>query len=290
MRNQPFRSGTCTVVGFILLIAVTVSADEIGSLEEPSAHPLDRIRAYATSKHDFVKKNARDYTCQIVKRERVDGKMQNLQFMKAKVRSAQTQDSIEKPFAVQLVFQGPARVKGRVVQYVDGEYDDGMLVRLRPRGVTLRFALDNPVALKESAIPITHLGFEAVLEDIVTHIDQEIAADPKGANTIVKILKGVKINKRPSTAVRIIHPERAEGLEYHIATIFIDGEWQMPTRYETYDWPQEEGAKAQLMAEYTYVNLEVNVDIPDSDFEVLSLSKSEGQESTARSSTKTTVE
>ena len=166
-----------------------------------------------------------------------------------------------------------------------------MLVRLRPRGVTLRVDLDNPVAMKESSIPITALGFEALLGAIIEALDREIAADPTGENTEVKIIKNVKINGRPSTAVRVIHPMQKDHLEFHIAGMFIDNQFQIPTRFEIYQWPTKEDGKPLLEAEFTYVDLKVNIDLPDSAFEVLSLPKESSETGeTARSSDRTKVQ
>ncbi|MDG2383156.1 MAG: DUF1571 domain-containing protein [Pirellulaceae bacterium] len=289
MRNSKRQSRTrCSLVVLLALIGSPTMGSDQPVADQPVAnraatHPLHDLREYAISKHELVKKTVRDYSCQIVKRERIDGKLQPHQFMLAKVRSA----GIKRPFAVHLTYQGPKRVRGRTVEFVSGENNEGMLVRLRPRGVTLRVDLDNPVAMKESSIPITALSFEAMLGAVIEALDRDIAADPTGANTQIKRIKDVKINGRPSTAIRIIHPKQADELEFHIAGMFIDNEFQIPTRFEIFSWPTEKGGKPVLAAEFTYVDLKVNEGLPNSIFHVLSLPKksSESSESakTARS-------
>jgi hypothetical protein len=39
------------------------------------------------------------------------------------------------------------------------------------------------------------------------------------------------------------------------------------TRYEAYDWPQQQGGKPILTEEYTYVNLKINNNFTDADFD-----------------------
>ena len=91
------------------------------------AHPLGQVLTYARKQHALVKRDIRDYECLIVKAERIDGSMQTHQYMSAKVRAGHT----GKPFAVHVTFLKPSRVKGRVVEYVAGEYDGQLLVRRR---------------------------------------------------------------------------------------------------------------------------------------------------------------
>ncbi|MCP4192416.1 MAG: DUF1571 domain-containing protein [Planctomycetaceae bacterium] len=268
------------VIGIFAMLGSSTNAAEPQATENTATHPLHEVRKYAISKHESIKGSVRDYSCQIVKRERIDGKLQPHQFMLAKVRSA----GIKRPFAVHLTYQGPKRVRGRTVEFVSGENNEGMLVRLRPRGVTLRVDLDNPVAMKESSIPITALSFEAMLGAVIQALDRDIAADPTGANTQTKRIKDVKINGRPSTAIRIIHPQQTDDLEFHIAGMFIDNEFQIPTRFEIFTWPTEKSGKPVLAAEFTYVDLKVNEGLPNSTFHVLSLpKKSSDSAKTARS-------
>ena len=40
----------------------------------------------------------------------------------------------------------------------------------------------------------------------------------------------------------------------------------MPIRYEAYDWPTSAGGPPQLIEEYTYINLQLNVGLQDEDF------------------------
>jgi hypothetical protein len=48
--------------------------------------------------------------------------------------------------------------------------------------------------------------------------------------------------------------------------IYIDDALQIPTRYELYHWPESAGAAPDLVQEYTYVDLKLNVGFSNKDF------------------------
>jgi hypothetical protein len=41
----------------------------------------------------------------------------------------------------------------------------------------------------------------------------------------------------------------------------------IPIRYVAYDWPAREGAKPEVLEEYNYLDLKVNVGLTDADFD-----------------------
>ena len=112
-------------------------------------------------------------------------------------------------------------------------------------------------------------NFDKMLSDIVRVLEADIQADPSGKNTKVEIFREATINKRKVTAVRITHPQKQDDLEFHLAVVYIDNEWEMPTRFEVYDWPSEPDGKPILLGEFTFLQLKINVDLPDSTFRVL---------------------
>ena len=42
---------------------------------------------------------------------------------------------------------------------------------------------------------------------------------------------------------------------------------KLPVRFEAYDWPRHLGAAAELVEEYTYADLKINVGLCDRDFD-----------------------
>ena len=54
---------------------------------------------------------------------------------------------------------------------------------------------------------------------------------------------------------------------YHRAEFFVDDEYHLPIRVVAYDWPLDEGAPPQLLAEFTYTKVKINVGLTDQDFD-----------------------
>lgn len=234
-------------------------------------HPLARLLRLAAERRGQSRETINDYTCEIVKRERIERRLQEHQFISARVRPAVIRDGkVERPYAVHLRFRGPKDIAGREVIYVDGQNDGKMRVRRggqRLGGVTLDVAVDSEVALRESVLPITEVCLEHMADDIRKALKAQIKLDPTGENTRVEILENASVDKRPCTQVRITHPRRQEELGFHIANVFVDKEWKMPTRLETYDWPRSEGGEPILTGEFTFTDLKINVGLPDADFD-----------------------
>ena len=83
------------------------------------AHPLQPALDLAQQGLAKINANIRDYSCTVVKRERIDGKLGEHEYMFAKIR--------QQPFSVYLYFLGPDSVKGQEVIYVAGQNDGNML-------------------------------------------------------------------------------------------------------------------------------------------------------------------
>ena len=67
--------------------------------------------------------------------------------------------------------------------------------------------------------------------------------------------------------IEVRHPVKRPHFDFHIATIFIDHELNVPIRYASYSWPTEEGGEPVLLEEYTYLDVKLNVGLTDADFD-----------------------
>ncbi len=65
---------------------------------------------------------------------------------------------------------------------------------------------------------------------------------------------------------QVTMPTKQPELDFHQAQVFIDDELNVPIRYIAYDWPIREGAPLQVLEEYNYLNMKVNVGLTDDDF------------------------
>lgn len=248
---------------------------------EEFTHPLSWTVDFAASRSEYIRRNVRDYTCRLIKRERIGGELQSYQFARIKVRSEQRSDGeVVKPMAVFMQFLAPARIKDRRILYVAGENEGQVLIR---KGGSMmkhaKISIDpyGRAAKRESNYPITHVGFDKFVDRLVQIANDDIKRDPMGENTRVSYFRNAKVGKRKCTRIHVEHPEQKQDMEFHIATLFVDDELNVPVRLVTYGWPEVEGEKAPLNEEYTYIDLKLNVGLTDADFSESTLRNSRDQ-------------
>jgi len=254
-----FRAGN---VLCFLLVAAGVSA-----AEPDEQHPLMPLLEYAKQRLEVIDKSVSDYTCTLVRRERIDGRLANRSFAFVKLRHQQVRDrAVVVPFSVYMRFLAPAEVEGREVLYVPGQNDGKMIVRRggrRFKFITVAIDPLGDLATSDSRYPITAMGMKSLIERLIEVGEEELKHD----EIDVKYLPGAKVNGHACTAVKVTHPVRRDHFRYHIAEVFIDEVLQLPIRFASYDWPKEEGAKPPLMEEYTFLDVKLNAGLTDWDFD-----------------------
>ena len=237
---------------------------------EPQVHPLSTLVDFASTRREYVKENVSDYTCWLVKRERIAGELQPLQYAKLSVRCQQQDENGDtKPMAVFMRFSRPAEINDRRILYIADGSRDEMLVRKGGsvlRNVTVALDPDGATAKRESNYPISEIGMDNIMDRLINLARQDIDNDPTGENTKVEYFENAKVGDRYCTRIEIEHPQQREGLAFHKAQLFIDDQLRVPIRLVVHDWPQQPGGKPQLIEEYTYLKLQLNVGLTDSDF------------------------
>ena len=124
---------------------------------EPAAgkHPLAPLLEDARQGLQRIQNEVRDYSCVLVKRERIDGRLMPREMMTVKVRHEQLEgDRVVVPFSVYLRFSDPEEVEGREVLYVEAQNDGKMIVRKGGRrlaNLTLAVSPDSPLRSTEIA-------------------------------------------------------------------------------------------------------------------------------------------
>ena len=222
-------------------------------------HPLQPALDLAQQGLVKINANVRDYSCTIVKRERIDGKLGEHEYMFAKIRS--------QPFSVYLYFLGPDSVKGQEVIYVSGHNDGNMLAHagsgVRAMVGTVSLKPQSMLAMQGNRYPVTEIGVENLARRLV-----EVAEhDKQFGECDVNFYPNAKVNGRICTCVQVSHPVPRRNFRFHLARVFIDDELTIPIRYEAYDWPQEAGGQPVLLEEYTYMNVKTNNGFTDADFD-----------------------
>ena len=231
---------------------------------------MTAVLQYARDEQEYLRQAVRDFTCRLIKRERIEGFLQDTQFIDMRLREEiLDQGRVVEPLCIFLQFAGPKKIAGRRVLYIEGRNDGKMLVRNGGKHfdyVVVEIDPNGDSAREESLVPITKSGFAAVLSQMIDILKRHVEADPQGVNTEVQWIDGAKINKRPCTVIRVLHPTKQSGLEFHLANVFIDSELHVPVRVDFSTWPTRTNQTPPLLAEYTYTDLQLNVNLPDSDF------------------------
>jgi hypothetical protein len=223
------------------------------------AHPLEPALELATRGLAHFKSTIKDYSCTVVKRERIDGKLGEHEYMFAKIR--------QEPFSVYLYFLAPDAVKAQEVIYVEGRNDGNMLAHagsgVRAMVGTVSLKPTSMLAMTGNRYAITEIGVENLAMRLV-----EVAEHDKNFGECdVQFFPNAKVNGRICTCVQVVHPVPRRNFRFHLARVFIDDELLIPIRYEAYDWPHEEGGQPVLMEEYTYMNVKINNGFTDADFD-----------------------
>jgi hypothetical protein len=232
----------------------------------PKPHPLDPALKVAREQLDFQKNKVRDYTCKIVKRERINGELGDQQQMMAKIRNRQEKNGqVTAPFSVYLKFLEPDSSAGREVIWVDGK-NDGKLIAHEAGLLNIkRFSLapDGLLAMFGQRYPIQKIGMQVLAEELIAKGER----DRKRAECEVQFSENAAVDNRPCRMIQVLHPVKRDHFDFFKAQIFIDRELNVPVRYAAWSWPESEGGKPVLEEEYTYRDVKLNVGLTDKDFD-----------------------
>jgi hypothetical protein len=228
-------------------------------------HPLVPVVRMAMESYRRMRADVRDYTCVMVRRERIEGRLRPHEYIFAKVRHRQVQDQqVVVPFSVYLKFLKPASVRGREVLYVEGKNGGEMFARrggTRFAFVTTRLLPESDLAMRDNLYPITEFGIENLLYRLIQVARRDLQSECQ-----VKLLPDAKINDRAAQGIIVTHQSRQESPNFYQARIFVDKELSLPIHYEAYDWPATPDAEPPVMEQYTYTQLQLNRGLSDADF------------------------
>ncbi len=224
------------------------AAASASSLDEP-------LRLVGLARETY--KGVQDYTCRLIKRERIDGKLQPQNTMIMNVRT--------QPFSVYFRWQEPGPLSGQEACYVEGRY--GGKMRVRPRGLLgavgfVSLDPNDPRARESSRHAITEAGIGHLIEQCAVGWEQE----RRWGLSQVQVAE-YEYDRRRCLRVEVIHPTNPEGRFWHYRdVVFFDKETHLPVRMEAYDWPRRPGDSGDLLESYSFAGLRVNVGIPDDVF------------------------
>ncbi len=226
---------------------------------DPAEHPLMPALRWARSGLSDIEA-IHDYSAVVVKRERIGGKVGDHEKMFVKVR--------HRPFSVYLYFLSPSNLRGQEVIYIEGQNDGKMWahgtgIRRQMFG-TVSLKPDGVIAMQGNRYPVTELG----ILNLVRRLIEVAEADTKFGECEVNFYKGARVGDRVATCIEVVHPVPRRNFRFHLARIFVDDELNLPIRYEAYSWPTTPGGAPELIEEYTYLDLKLNVGFTDADFDI----------------------
>ncbi len=233
-------------------------ARQILAQRSPDEHPLMPCLRWAYDGIDDLER-IQDYQARMVKRERIDGKLGECEHMFIKIR--------HRPFSVYMYFLAPDNKKGQEVIYREDANDGKMMahgVGIKKMFGTVSLDPTGQMAMTDNRYPITEIGLVTMVRRLIQVGEQDI----KYGECEVKFFPGAKVDTRVCTCIQVVHPKKRSNFRFHVARIYVDDELNVPIRYESYDWPEKEGGAPQLLEEYTYVDLKLNNNFTDADFDV----------------------
>jgi hypothetical protein len=215
------------------------------------------VQLAAAARQTF--QTVRDYTCLMIKRERIQRQLEPENIMEVKIRN--------QPFSVYLHWLGPGGLAGQEACFVAGRNNN--MMRVHPTGFKgafgfLSIAPDDPRVMEHSRHKITEAGLGNLIQRLNTcwEIDRQ-------QNTATVRIAEYEYDKRRCTRVEIIRPGKSTGpCAFYRTVAYFDKETHLPVRVELYDWPCSGGnAGGDIVESYSYVNLRFNVGLTDKVFE-----------------------
>jgi hypothetical protein len=212
-------------------------------------------------------RHVRDYMCTFIKRERIDERLTPPHIMMMKART--------NPNSVYFKFQQPNR--GREAIYVHGRNNGRVLAHDvglgKLFGGTMHLDPHGMMAMEDNRHPVTEAGIGNLIESVARHWAVELSP----GESILTFHNGARVGDRACTMIESIHPQRGSNFLFHKVKLYIDQEHGLPIRFEAYDWPRKLGAAPELVEEYTYLDLKLNVGLHDRDFDPANVQYSFGR-------------
>ena len=239
---------------------------------EAANHPLDPLMTLADKSLNIIDSKFFDYSAKMLTQVRTGDTLheENLMFVKVRHERAIANDDNDRettiPFSIYTRFLKPKSKVGQEAIWVRGKEDDKILghgtgilnfkiVRLDPMG---------SFAMSGNRYPIYQIGFR----NLIIKMKEFGENDRKYNECDVQIDRNIEVDGRPCTLLTITHPFKRDHFDYHIAKIYIDNEYEIPTGYEGYLWPENDGEDPPLLEKYFYLDLKLNCEFKDIDFDV----------------------
>ena len=248
-----------------------LSSDSGGAL---LSHPLDPLLAFARKALQNHVQKHQDYTAVLIKRERVNAKLVPETKMALKIKydpPIRLQNSTRQ-VSVYLKTLEPKSQAGREVIWVEGRNDNKLTAH--EAGLLGMISVDlmpeSRLAMLGNRYPITEIGIEKLLGKLIEKGERDRQLGP----ATIRTTENVALGDRLCRLMQVIHETptslvdgKTVEFEFHLAQIYIDDERLLPLKYASFGWPSMPGGKPELLEEYTYQDVSLNVGLVESDFD-----------------------
>ncbi|MCA9249316.1 MAG: DUF1571 domain-containing protein, partial [Planctomycetales bacterium] len=199
-------------------------------------------------------------------------KLRSRELMDVKVRHRhESTEGQAVPFSVYVHYLAPKDLKGREVLFVENA-NEGRLIATKGgggllSGLTVSLDPNSDRAMEGNRYPITDIGIMNIATRVLHDASLGIERDPLHDGWMVQQAQGAKINGRQARCMQMRRERRCPECPLHTVQMFVDEEYQVPIRFAAYHWPAEPAVTPELVEEYTYLDLQLNVGLADRDFQ-----------------------
>jgi hypothetical protein len=236
---------------------VVVAQNTAPPAAAPAANPMDEpLRLVTEAARAY--QGVTDYTCTLVKQERVKGQLQPENVIQMKFRN--------QPFSVYMRWLAPKQFVGQEVCFVKGRNND--MMRVHPTGIGggllgwINVAVNDPRTLEHSRHTITEAG----MYNMMGRIYRDWTKDRQDGKTQARIAE-YEYDHRPCTRVEVFRTAYDAQAYCYRVVVFFDKQNHLPVRMECYDWPRPGGTQGgELIEAFSYVNVQLNAGLNDAAF------------------------
>jgi len=244
-----------------------------GLAENATPHSLDPLLDFARKALQNHIKNHRDYQATLIKREKVGNRELPESKMAMKLKYRRQLDPVlgHRPVSVYLKTLEPRSQAGREVIWVQGQNDNKM--KVHESGflgmISVELMPESRLAMAGNRYPISEIGLEKLLGKLIERGERDRELGP----ATIRTTENAQVGGRTCRLMEIIHESpnavvdgKTVEFEFFLAQVFIDDELMLPLKFASFTWPKVEGGPPELIEEYAYHDLELNVGLEANDF------------------------
>jgi hypothetical protein len=222
----------------------------------PQANPLDQpLQLVYEARKAYA--NVQDYSCTLVKQERVQGRLQEQNIILCKFRV--------NPFSVNMRWLAPRELVGQEVSFIYGRNGNKMHVNFAKgfkKVISPWIDPLDPRVLQHSRHNIYEAGIGNLIEMTIKNMEME-----RNLNKTQVRIADYTYNNRPCYRIESVRTERNERYYSYRSVLYLDKETKLPIRTENYDWPTQGGAEGgDLLEVFSFIDLRTNAGLTDADF------------------------